>query len=282
MSRVSTVLLMGVGLVAVVLVALWLGQRRLIYFPSRVVPADVPAGVEQVELATDDGLELAAWFVPAERSTGTGATGTATADEGPATVVVFPGNGGNRAGRVPLARALSQRGHDVLLVDYRGYGGNPGSPTATGLASDARAARAWVDDQHVAAERVVYHGESLGAAVAIELALEQPPAAMVLRSPFTSMAAMVRAHYPLVPPALLRDRWPSLDRIDDLAVPMLFVGGTADRIVPLAQTRALHDAAENPAALLVIEDAGHNDPALLHGTEMIEGIDEFLDAHLAD
>ena len=255
--------LVGTGL-------LWAGQRRLVYFPSQVVPDDPPAGVEDVTLATSDGLDLAAWFVPAR--------GVAVPIS---TVVVFHGNGGNRVGRLPLAVALAARGHAVLLVDYRGYGGNPGSPSAAGLALDARAARAWVvgrDDLDAA--RMVYLGESLGAGVAIELALAEPPAALVLRSPFTSLADVAREHYPVVPTALLRDRWPSLARIGDLDVPILFVAGSDDEIVPVDQTRRLHDAARGPTRLVVVEGARHNDPALLDGPELVTAIDTFLAVHL--
>jgi fermentation-respiration switch protein FrsA (DUF1100 family) len=104
-------------------------------------------------------------------------------------VLVFNGNGGNRAHRAPLAAALSRSGLAVLLFDYRGYGGNPGAPTEPGLLADARAARAYLASRPgVDPGRLVYLGESLGAAVAVALAVEVPPLALVLRSPFTSLA----------------------------------------------------------------------------------------------
>lgn len=160
----------------VLLVLLWLGQRRLVYFPSQMVGDALPDDVEQITLTTDDGLDLTAWWVAGQRPPG----GDPHADLG-TTVVVFPGNGGNRVGRLPLARGLADRGHDVLLVDYRGYGANPGHPSAAGLALDARAARAWLDERNTDPARIVYLGGSLGAGVAIELAGDHPPAAMVLR-----------------------------------------------------------------------------------------------------
>jgi pimeloyl-ACP methyl ester carboxylesterase len=129
-----------------------------------------------VALHTEDGLDLTAWHAPA--------TGQATA----ITVLVLPGNAGSRATRVPLARALSAAGFDVLLLDYRGYG-NPGSPTEEGPAADARAAhRHLVAERGVPPARLVLFGERLGAAVATRLALERPVAGLVLRSPFTSLA----------------------------------------------------------------------------------------------
>ena len=144
---------------------LWSQQRRLIYFPSGgpVPPAAaVLPGARDVVLHTADGLELGAWYLP-----GTG---------GPA-VLVLPGNGGDRSMRAPLAAGLHRMGLSVLLVDYRGYGGNPGKPTEEGLATDARAAHDWLTAQPEV-DRVVYFGESLGAAVAVGLAIERPPAAL--------------------------------------------------------------------------------------------------------
>src|SRR5262249_19194313 len=139
----------------------------------------------------EDGLVLGAWHVaPTSASLGF-------------TVLVMPGNGGSRAMRAPLARRLVAKGFAVLLLDYRGYGGNPGSPPEDGLTRSARAARAYLRDHGVLAERVIYSGESLGAAVATRLAAEQPPGGLVLRSPFTSLADVGSQHYPLLPVRLL-------------------------------------------------------------------------------
>jgi pimeloyl-ACP methyl ester carboxylesterase len=106
------------------------------------------------------------------------------------TVLVTPGNAGSRALRAPLARRLAAVGFAVLLLDYRGYGGNPGRPSENGLITDARAARAYLVEHGVPAQRLIYFGESLGAAVATRLAVEQPPGGLVLRSPFTDAALL--------------------------------------------------------------------------------------------
>jgi hypothetical protein len=125
--------------------------------------------------------------------------------------------------------------------------------------------------------RVVYFGESLGAAVAIGLAVEEPPAALILRSPFTSLVAMGQHHYPLLPVRwLLKDRYPSISRIGALMCPILFIAGEADRIVPLEDTQALFDAANEPKRLIVIPNADHNDEALFDGPQVIDAIREFL------
>ena len=139
--------------------------------------------------------------------------------------MVFNGNAGNRAYRVPLALALRRHNVAMLLFDYRGYGGNPGTPTEMGLAADARAARTYLLGRlDVDSARIVYFGESLGSAVAIALAVENPPAALILRSPFTSLADLGQFHYPLLPVRwLLRDRFASIDRMRQVPCLLLVI-----------------------------------------------------------
>jgi fermentation-respiration switch protein FrsA (DUF1100 family) len=196
---------------------------------------------------------------------------------GPA-VLVCNGNGGNRSLRAALAAELSRMGLAVLLFDYRGYGGNPGHPSEEGLAADARAARAYLAGRaEVDPDRLVYLGESLGAAVALRLAVERPPAALVLRSPFASLAEVGRLHYPLVPVSLLlRDRYDSAARVGRLAAPLLVVAGGRDRIVPASHSRRLFAAAPEPKRLVVLEGAGHNDHDLLAGPRLLAELRAFL------
>ncbi|MGV0836601.1 alpha/beta hydrolase [Mycolicibacterium thermoresistibile] len=252
-----------------VLGLLWSQQRRLIYFPS---PGPVPSAAtvsvdaRDVVLHTADGLDLGAWYFPPPGQ-----------QPAPA-VLVANGNGGDRSMRVALAVSLRRLGMAVLLFDYRGYGGNPGRPSEEGLATDIRAAHDWLTDQpDVDPERLVYFGESLGAAVALELAVERPPAALVLRSPFTSLPDVGRVHYPWLPVRwLLMDRFESIDRIDALRAPLLIVAGDRDDIVPESLSRELFEAAPEPKRYLLVPGAGHNDLALLAGRQMIDAVDEFL------
>jgi fermentation-respiration switch protein FrsA (DUF1100 family) len=268
--RTATVLGLIPVLVALLLLALWLGQRRLIYFPQAPpVPAAAAVAPDAVDAtyATGDGLELRGWFFPAESGGHGGA------------VIVFPGNAGSREFRVPLAAAFARRGWSVLLVDYRGYGGNPGSPTEAGLKRDARAARAWLASRPgLDPTRIVYFGESLGAAVAIALAAEQPPAALVLRSPFTSLVDVARVHYPWLPVRLLlRDRYASNEIVPEVDCPLLVIAGERDFIVPEALSRRLFEAAGTRAKRYVsMPGADHNDPALTAGEVMFEEIAGFL------
>ena len=257
------------GVVLLLLAVIWFGQRGMIYFPDGQLPAPAAYGLPDAEpqtFDTEDGLTLGGWFLPARA----GATGY--------TLIIFNGNGGHRGYRAGLAAQLAARGLSVFLFDYRGYGGNPGLPSETGLTRDARAALAYLGRRPgVDLTRIVFFGESLGAAVAIRLALEYPPAALILRSPFSSMTAVGTHHYPVLPVRwLLRDRYPSIDRIPRITSPLLIVAGDADRIVPLSDTQELFDAAPQPKRMVVIPGADHNDQELCEGPQLVRAIVETI------
>lgn len=264
------VFLIPIVIIAALLLFFWAGQRQLMYFPLGDVPSIAALGlnsVEEVAFDTTDGLRLSGWLFTND-----------AADHG-ATVIVFHGNAGNRAHRAPLALALRQLGLQVLLFDYRGYGGNPGSPTEQGLESDAIAAREFlVNQRHVDPQRLIYFGESLGTGVAVTLASEHPPAALILRSPFTSMTDVGQYHYPWLPVRLLlRDRYDSLARISNVRTPLLVIAGDRDSVVPAEFSRQLYDAAPQPKTLASIPGVDHNDDELLDGKTVIDAIRKFLD-----
>lgn len=252
------------------LVLMYVTQRSLVYYPSSERPpgaASVLPGAQEIELVTDDSLRLGAWYV------------AATGPPSGITFLVCNGNAGNRSDRAGLAKALAHQGHAVLLFDYRGFAGNPGTPTETGLRADARAALAHLRARgDVDRDRIVYFGESLGAAVASGLASEDPPYALVLRSPFTSLAEVGRFHYPYLPviDPLLMDRYPVSDAIAELRMPLLVVAGDLDAIVPLAISRKVHDRFDGTKKLVIIPGTKHNDARLAEGPELIAAIEEFL------
>lgn len=254
-----------VGVVVLAAVGLWTFQRSFIYFPdtSRPPPAeDVLPDGQDVRFTTSDGLELSAWYVPAPE---------ADAD----TVLVAPGNGGNRADRAELARSIVDSGHGALLLDYRGYGGNPGNPSEEGMAKDVRAAREFLLGDGVPTDQLIYLGESIGAAVVTELATEHPPAGLLLRSPFSSLAASGRAAYGVPVGWVLRDTFPVAEQMAQVDAPVAVIYGDADSIVPPEQSRAVAQAsrdAGNDTYELPVTGADHNDAHLAHGPEVAEAL----------
>ncbi len=229
-------------------------QRMLIYHPQpaeKITASEspLPAGfVNDFTYETEEGLTLRGWHLSR--------TGNASASlkNCRRLVLFFHGNAGDRRGRIDYAQIFSGAGADVLLVDYRGYADNPGSPNETGLAEDARAAWKYATETcGVKPERIVLFGESLGGGVAVRLAQEvcqagTPPAAIVLRSTFSSLADAARHHYPWLPVRwLLWDRYPSNERIGDVTCPVLILHGTEDNIVPYELGEKLYNAARaNP------------------------------------
>ncbi|HEX2310634.1 MAG TPA: alpha/beta hydrolase [Vicinamibacterales bacterium] len=174
------------------------------------------------------------------------------------------------------AALLCAAGLDVLLFDYRGYGRSSGRPSELGTYRDAHAARAeLLTRPAVNPDRVIYLGESIGGAVALALALEQPPAGLVLMSTFTSVRDMARRHYPLVPPAVVPDAYPSLRRVRQLRAPLLVIHGDRDEIVPLPHAEALFEAAPDPKRLHIIEGVGHNDLVTVAGEQWAAAITRF-------
>lgn len=245
-----------VGVVIGVAIGVMAGlQRRLIYFPdsSPVPPAGrVIDGARDVTLHTSDGLELGAWFVPAG--------GDAQLD---LAVLLAPGNGGNRAGRAGLARELSRRGLAVLLMDYRGYAGNPGSPSEEGLSADADAAVQALTELGFPPNRTIYFGESLGTGVAAALQARTPPAGLVLRSPFTELADVGARHFPWLPVRLvLRDRFEVIQRVASSSVPTTVIYGDRDSVVPPQLSARVADAAPVLVERIVLPGADHNDPVM--------------------
>jgi uncharacterized protein len=226
---------------------LYVFQRHLLYLPVGARPelGELAAlGVREVELRTADGLSLLAWYRPP--------------DEGRPVVAYFHGNGGHIGYRRERLRAFAVNGYGVLMLDYRGYGGNPGAPTENGLYADGAAAVDFLGREGISPNRLVLYGESLGSGIAVTLAAQRAVAGLILEAPFTSVAEVAQYHYSLVPAsALVRDRFDSLTKISGVAAPILVLHGERDRIVPIRFGRALFDAAPEPKEFWVSREAGH-------------------------
>lgn len=228
--------------------AMYLLQRKMMYLPVQDMPPPAAVGAGDmavVHLHTADGLDLVAWYKPA-------------AAEDRSEIIYFHGNGGNISHRAEKIRPLLDAGHGVLLVSYRGYGGNPGQPSEAGLIADGRAAYDFLIARGVAPERIAVIGESLGSGVAVAIAAEREVAAVMLEAPFTSAADVGQRAYPFIPVKLLiKDRFDSLSRIRAIDAPLLIVHGESDEVVPVALGRRLFEAAAEPKQGVFIPGAGH-------------------------
>jgi hypothetical protein len=244
-------LIIGYG---VLVTGLAVFQRRLLYLPDTRRPEPDTFGVPEmttVSLSTDDGLILEAWYSPAE--------------PGCPTLTYFHGNGSHLGYRGPRVRPYLDAGFGVLLVGYRGYGGNPGRPSEDGLYRDARAAFDFLHEAAVADRQIVIYGESLGTTVAVRMAAERaeqgrPAGALVLEAPLSSVVDVAAHHYPWAPVRwLLKDRFEAVARIGHVGTPVLIVHGDRDWIVPIRFGRRLYEAAVEPKRARWIRGGGHED-----------------------
>ena len=254
----------------------------LTYYPaglsgSAAAPAahGFPRG-EQVRITAADGPTLHAWWIPARPHGSSG--------ESRGAVLYFHGNAGHLAGRAEIARRWADRGLDVLLFDYRGYGLSEGSPSEEGLYADARAAyRHLRREREVSPEGVLLHGHSLGAAVAVELASERPAAGLIVSAAFASLPSLASRLYGWLPDRAFRgwsrNRFDSESRIREVDAPVLAVAGGRDEIVAPAEVRRLYEAAAEPKRWVEVSGARHND--LLDRSAFWRAAEEFAEGALA-
>jgi len=251
---------------------LYLAQRHIMYYPDTATPRPERYGLADmraVTLETGDGLSLLAWY--------------RRAGEGRPSLVYFTGNAGHIGDRAFKVRPYLDAGLGVLLVGYRGYGGNPGRPTERGLYADGRAALAFLEGEGVAPARIVLYGESLGSGVAVELAAERavsaPLGALVLEAPFTSIADAAATHYPVFPVRwLVKDRFDNKAKIARIEAPLLIVHGENDRVVPLRLGKELFAAAAEPKEGRWFKGLGHND---LYSADVPAAVLDFLARRLS-
>jgi len=252
-------------------------ERQMIYFPTRypdglweldAVTRNSGCTLEDCFFSTEDELRLHGWWCRPTHAEGT------TADM---VLLWFHGNAGNLSHRADLMLRLAKTPAQVFIVDYRGYGRSEGRPSEEGLYRDAEAAWRYLSgERKVAPARIVLFGDSLGAAVAIDLATRVQAAGIIVQSGFTSVPDMAAAHFPFVPRALIRTRMDSLAKIRKVQGPKLFIHSPQDEVVPYELGRRLFEAAAEPKRFLDIPGASHNDMDVVGGHVYFDAFARFL------
>ena len=262
------VLASGAALYAIVCLVVYLAQEKLVFFPgpppSRT-PADAGLAFEPWTLATSDGERLDAWLVRTSRSASRGA------------ILFCHGNAGSIEDRLDRAQAFARMRLDVLLFDYRGYGRSSGKPTEDGTYRDADSAYDALVAAGFGPERIVAYGESLGGAVAIDLASRRKVAAVIVEDAFTSLADIGARVYRWLPARLLaRIRYDSISKLSRVSAPILIVHSPGDALVPFEHGQRLFEGAREPKKMLVTS-GGHGDGGFLQRAEWIDAVDAFLE-----
>jgi len=243
-------------------------DKGFIFFPEKRViatPADADLTYEDLYLNTHDGVKINAWFVPFAGSR--------------RTLLWFHGNAGNIGNRVDLLSLLHRKlKSNVLIMDYRGYGLSEGEISEEGTRLDARAAYDYLlSRSDINPREIILFGRSLGAAVAIDLAVDLEHGALILEAPFTSIKEMAKKTFPFLPTSmLLKTRYDSLSKIKAVQLPLLILHGDQDQVVPFSQGRALFSAANDPKTFYIIRGAGHNDSYVVGGKGYFEALQGFV------
>lgn len=263
-------------------------EDSFIYFPSKYPegawerePPRARAGqivpqVEDVQLMTADGVRLHGWYCTPRMGTAGGALEPV---EARATLLFLHGNAGNISHRYEIIGDFVQLPANVLIIDYRGYGKSEGRPSEEGLYADARAAWDYLTTARgVPASRIVIFGESLGGAVAIDLASKTNACGLVVQSSFTSIADMAGEVLPFVPRFAIRTKMDSLSKIASVSCPKLFIHSQADEIVPYRLGRRLFDAARAPKEFYEVKGASHNLMYEIGGAPYYEALRTFINS----
>jgi fermentation-respiration switch protein FrsA (DUF1100 family) len=242
-------------------------ERMFVYFPERSLEANPSIlGLQyfDVDITTRDGIDIHGWFIPQPGA--------------PDTFLLLHGNAGNishRLGWIHLLRGLNAH---IIIVDYRGYGRSQGRPSEQGLYLDALATYEWWHKERAAdASRLILIGESIGGAVAVDLAARVHVDGIVLQSTFTTAWDMAKTMFPigLLQP-LTGVRFDSAAKIKNVRCRKLFIHGDQDEIVPLRLGRKLYEMAPPPKAFHEVRGAGHNDLLLVAGEEYLQQLKAFL------
>ncbi len=243
-------------------------ENRLIFFPEKVIeetPRQWGMAYEDIYFTTEDGLRLNGWWIPATGS--------------PITLLWFHGNAGNISHRLESIKLRHDRlAINIFIFDYREYGKSEGKASEGGTYRDGNAAVGYLRGRgDLDPARIAFLGESLGSAVAVEMAIRHVCAALILESPFLSVHEMAKVSFPFLPLGpLLRTRYDNISKIGKVRAPILIVHGENDEIVPFQHGRRLFEAAPEPKELYVVKGAHHNDLYLVGGTAYLDVLGRFL------
>ncbi len=249
-------------------------QKSQLFLPERYPagvwdPKALGLDIEDVWFASGDGVQLHGWWIAHPRAFGT--------------LLYCHGNKGNIARRAPALRWLRRAGLNLFAFDYRGYGRSDGAPSEAGLFLDVQAAHDYLTQERgIDPAKLLLFGHSLGGAVAIDGACHRPVAGLVVQSSFTDVRSMARHNNPKVPLHLIAtNQFRSITKVGELAMPKLFIHGTADETIPLAMGQELFLAAALPKEFLTVDKSGHNGVEARGGEAYVRRLRRFAEGCIA-
>lgn len=233
-------------------------QRKLLYFPPSTYLDPLAVGVDMGEMKyTNYEVSVTGWY-------------GRPAENGNKVVMVFHGNGSAVYSNHDIFRDLMNAGYGVWSVGYPGYPGSKGKPTQEALVTAAERQYDLLLAQGVKPENIVFFGTSLGSGVAAQLASKHKPSLLIMDAPFNSTLDMGRKQVPWLPVSLLmKDTFQSDKALADLDVPLIWIHGTADRVIPTSQGQKLYDGYRGPKSAHIIEGGQHTNLWFLGGREIV-------------
>ena len=220
----------------VLLIFIYFNQRNLLYLPSEnnYQNDKIQFSYEEIFIKVDDKITLKSWLINKDFREFK-------------TLVLFHGNAGDLSNRIYKLNELNKLDINILLISWRGFSGNKGSPTEKNLYEDAEAAIKWLNEKKVENNQIILYGESLGSGVAVEIGKKNNFNGIILESPFTSVENSAKIYYPYLPVKfILKDRYDSINKIDKIRTPILIMHGKKDDIVPFSMGKELFEKANNP------------------------------------
>jgi len=218
------------------LVFIFFYQRKLLYYPNvnRYIESEnlIPR-IEKVNIFTSDGYNLLGWYHKKNISK--------------KTILFLHGNAGSLENRIYKLNYFEEFDVNFLIIAWRGFSGNLGKPHEQGLYEDAKSAVNWLQSEGIKEEKIILYGESLGTAVAIEIAQNKKFAGIILESPFTSMVEVGKKYYPIFPiKLLLKDKYESINKIKNISSPIMIMHGMQDKIIPFEMGQKIYNYANSP------------------------------------
>ena len=236
MNYLLIILLTFLSIYFLIVLFTYIFQRNLLYHPSEnnYSGDKLLVFVEKVKIKTEDNIELTSWYHNKNHNDYK-------------TIIFFHGNAGSLENRVHKINHFKEMNINFLLVSWRGFNGNQGKPSENGLYNDARSAIKWLESKGVKEKNIIIYGESLGTAVAVEIAQFKNFAGIILESPFTSMIDAGKNKYPFLPVKfLLKDKYESNKKIKNIKSPILIMHGKKDNIVPFHMGEKMFELANEP------------------------------------
>jgi len=250
----------------VIVVFVYFYQRNLLYHPSEnnYQDAKIEFDYEEIFIKVDDEIKLKSWIVKKDFKKFK-------------TLVLFHGNAGHLSNRIYKINELNKLNINILLISWRGFSGNKGSPTEKNLYQDAEAAIKWLNEQKIDNKQIILYGESLGSGVAVEIAKKNNFNGIILESPFTSIENSAKIYYPYLPvKLLLKDKYDSISKIKMINIPILIMHGKKDDVVPFAMGKELFEKANTPKHSYFTSEDDH---MMEFNSNLINAIKEFIETY---